>query len=73
MANSRSQFQRLLFPGIKAVIMNAFNEKMQQYTKMAHVESSSKAFEEDFTAAGEGYLSKRPSSYRPVMTSSRPA
>lgn len=60
MANSRAQFQRLLFPGIKTVIMNSFSEKMQQYTKVSRVESSSKAFEEDFTAAGIGLFTKTP-------------
>lgn len=60
MANSRAEFQRLLFPGIKAVIMNSFSEKMQQYTKVTKVESSSKAFEEDFTAAGVGLFVQTP-------------
>src|ERR1019366_7275638 len=60
MATGRSEFQRLLFPGIKAVLMNAFNEKMQQYTKMAKVATSSKAFEEDFTAAGVGLFVQTP-------------
>jgi phage major head subunit gpT-like protein len=60
MANSRAQFQRLLFPGIKSVIMNSFNEKMQQYSKMVKVESTSKAFEEDFTAAGVGLFVQTP-------------
>jgi len=59
-ANSRAQFQRLLFPGIDKAIMNAFSEKMMQYTKMAKVESSSKAFEEDFTAAGVGLFVQTP-------------
>ncbi len=40
--------------------MNAFNEKMQQYTKMAKVQTTSKAFEEDFTAAGVGLFVQTP-------------
>ena len=52
--NTRAQFQRLLFPGLKEVIINAFNEKMQQYSKVGKVQNTSKAFEEDFTAAGVG-------------------
>lgn len=54
MPNTRAQFQRLLFPGIKAVTMNAFNEKAQQYSTVGKWSDSSKAFEEYFTAAGVG-------------------
>src|SRR5581483_3243292 len=58
--NSRAQFQRLLFPGIKSVIMNSFNEKMQQFSKVGKVGTSSKAFEEDFTASGVGLFVQTP-------------
>src|SRR5208282_2968525 len=60
MANSRAEFQRLLFPGLKGIIMNSFSEIMQQFSKIAKVESSSKAFGEDFTAAGVGLFVETP-------------
>jgi hypothetical protein len=34
--------------------MNSFSEKMQQFMKIGKVESTSKAFEEEFTSAGVG-------------------
>lgn len=54
MANSRAQFQRLLFPGIKSVTLESFNELPAQYSKFGKWASTSKAFEEFFTAAGVG-------------------
>lgn len=60
MANVRSQWQRLLFPGLKAVTMNAFSEKKQQFSEVGKWSSSNKAFEEFFTAAGVGLFVKTP-------------
>lgn len=58
--NTRAQFQRTLFPGLKSVTMNAFSEKKQQYSEVGRWTNSTKAFEEFFTAAGVGLFIKTP-------------
>lgn len=60
MPNTRANFQRLLFPGIKSVAMNSFQEVMATYSKVGKWDSTSKAFEEHFTAAGVGLFVKTP-------------
>lgn len=54
MPNTRSQFQRLMFPGLRDFIFRGFKEKPEQFGTMFNVMSSDSAFEEDMIAAGVG-------------------
>jgi len=56
----RSHFQRQLYPGLKDVIFNSFNELPAQYPQLFNVETSTKAFEEFQTVAGLGLFVKTP-------------
>lgn len=60
MSMMRSHFQRLLFPGLYALIFDSYREKPLQYTQLFKVEKSDAAFEELRTMAGLGLFVRTP-------------
>lgn len=60
MATMRAHFQRFLYPGLKEIIKNAFDELPLEYPNHFNSKTSDSAFEEDVTWAGTGLFSKVP-------------
>lgn len=60
MATMRAQFQRFLYPGLKEIIKNAFEELPLRYPQLFNEKTSDAAFEEDVTWAGTGLFTKIP-------------
>jgi hypothetical protein len=65
MSMMRTQFQRHLYPGLKMLIMNSYNEIPMQCNELFRKESSDKAFEEFQTAAGLGLFGVVPEGATP--------
>lgn len=60
MSVMRTQFQRHLYPGLRELSFNAYQEKPLQYSQLFRTESSDKAFEEFQSMAGLGLFVKTP-------------
>lgn len=55
---TRSEFQRLFFPGLREIIYKSYKKKNPQYPQIYNQMTSSKAFEEDYTMTGVGLLQR---------------
>lgn len=65
MSLMRTHFQRHLFPGLKEVIIGAYEEIPLQFPTVFRVESSNSAFEEEQSMAGLGLFSVVPEGTEP--------
>jgi hypothetical protein len=55
---TRSQWQRIFFPGIREFIFQAYREKPEEFSQIFNVMSSDAAFEEDLRGAGVGLFQR---------------
>lgn len=60
MAMYSGAFSHLLAPGLRKVFFEKLKEWKEEYSVIAHVESSKKAYEEELTMAGAGRFQQKP-------------
>jgi hypothetical protein len=56
----RGAFSNLLAPGYRKIIFESYKERPMEGTKLVNLNTSKRAFEEDFPIAGFGALQKKP-------------